>query len=335
MSDVAFINLDQIQRADIRAEAYQSASLARAFELRRQHFEDDITFHAPGLKRFKTSEYQQQDARHFVSLSLTGGECALGCEHCDMSILRTMPSLPAFNGSLYDMCYEIAGQGAKGVLISGGSNKQGRVPLLRHIPDLIRVRRELDMTIRVHPGLPDEETVAGLAEVDIDGAMVDIIGDNDTIREVYHLNTTIEEYEAVLERLDRHNVPAIPHIIIGLHFGQMRGEQVALDMVARYACQTLIFVVLTPLSGTPMVGVTPPSVPEIAELFAAGRQAMPATPVMLGCARPMGPVKIQTDLAAVDAGFNGIAYPAEGIVAYARERGLEPRFIDACCGVQW
>ena len=33
--------------------------------------------------------------------------------------------------------------------------------------------------------------------------------------------------------------------------------------------------------------------------------------------------------------FNGIAYPADGIVAYAQAQGLEPEFINACCGVSW
>ncbi|GIT09632.1 MAG: hypothetical protein CM1200mP30_32620 [Pseudomonadota bacterium] len=71
-------------------------------------------------------------------------------------------------------------QGTRGILISGGCDRHGRVPILPHIQDLIRVRRELGMTIRVHPGLPDEETTVGLAKLDIDGAMVDIIGDNRT-----------------------------------------------------------------------------------------------------------------------------------------------------------
>jgi len=37
----------------------------------------------------------------------------------------------------------------------------------------------------------------------------------------------------------------------------------------------------------------------------------------------------------VSAKFNGIAYPAEGIVELAKLRGLKPRFINACCGVNW
>jgi uncharacterized radical SAM superfamily protein len=297
--------------------------------------EREIVFHTPGLRRFKTSEYAAQHAERFVSISVTGTACALACEHCKMHILEGMTALPRFDGSLFDLCYALAERGARGVLISGGCDRHGRVPLLHHIPDLIRVRRELGFTIRVHPGLPDEETVAGLAEADIDGAMVDILGDDATIREVYHLDATTADYEAVLDRLERHRVPAVPHILIGLHYGQMRGEWKALEMIARHAHKSLVLVILTPLNGTPMAAVTPPPVSQIADFFALARRTLPATPVMLGCARPLGRVKAEIDRAAVDAGLNGIAYPAEGLVAYARERGLTPKFVDACCGVQW
>src|SRR3990172_10111785 len=154
---------------------------------------DEIVFHAPGLRRFKTSEYREQAITHFASISVTGTECALGCEHCKTQVLEGMTALPRFDGALFDLCCLLAERGARGVLVSGGCDKHGRVPLLRHIPDLIRARRELDFTIRVHPGLPDEETVAGLAEVGVDGAMVDIIGDGATIRGAYHLHTTTSQ----------------------------------------------------------------------------------------------------------------------------------------------
>ena len=253
-----------------------------------------------------------------------------------MSILKSMAPLPRFGGSLFEMCSELARQGAGGVLVSGGSDKKGRVPLLKHIPDLMRVRRELGMTIRVHPGIPDEATVAALAGVGIDGAMMDIIGDNDTIRDVYHLaDTTTEHYERALALLDRYGVPSIPHIILGLHYGQMRGEQQALEIIARHHHRAVVLVILMPLSGAPMVHVTPPPVEEIMRFFAHTRLTLPESPVMLGCARPVGQSKLQTDRAAVDAGFNGIAYPAEGIITYARQRGLQPKLINACCGVQW
>lgn len=337
MSDASFVALAQVPVASAPVVALPRPlpGLDAAFALRRAHFPDEITFHAPGLKRFKTSEYAGQDAVRFVSVSVTGTDCALACEHCKTHVLEGMTALPKFDGSLFDLCGELAERGARGVLVSGGCDKYGRVPLRRHIPDLIRARRELSLTVRVHPGLPDEETVAGLAEVGIDGAMVDIMGDDTTIGEVYHLRATTRDYETVLERLERYRVPAVPHIIVGLHFGQMRGEWAALDMISRHDLKFLVLVILMPLTGTPMVGVTPPPVAEIAGFFALARRTLPATPVMLGCARPMGKIKLEIDRAAVDAGLNGIAFPADGIVAYASSRGLTPKFVDACCGVNW
>lgn len=295
----------------------------------------EIRFHAPGLKHYSTSEYTQQDAEEFVSISVTGEACALSCDHCEMKVLHGMSDLTGFDGSLYDLCGRLADRGAKGVLISGGSDLQGRVPLLQHMPDLIRVRRELGLLIRVHPGLPDEATCAGLGEVGVDGAMVDIIGHADTIREVYHLDAQPEDYDEVLACLERHAVPTVPHIILGLHFGRMLGEERALEIVAAHPPKLLVLVVLMPLGGTNMAGVTPPPVEEIGAFFERARAALSDTPVMLGCARPLGELKVEIDRLAIDAGLNGIAYPADGIVAYAEDKGLEPTFVNACCGVTW
>ena len=305
------------------------------FALRRAGFPDTISFYTPGLRRYKTDEYAAQDAAAFVSLSVTGDACALGCEHCKTALLRSMVSLPRAGGSLYDLCARLAERGARGILISGGSDRSGRVPLRRHLADISRVRSELGLLVRVHVGLPDEETAAGLAEAGVDAALVDIIGHADTIREVYHLDARPADYEAALERLERHGVPSIPHIVIGLHFGQMLGEAEALQMIARHRPRMLALVILTPLHATPMTGVRPPALGEVAGFFALARRTLPETPVVLGCERPLGEYKRAVDRLAIDAGLNGIAFPAAGAVAYARERGLEPTFTDACCGVAW
>jgi lipoyl synthase len=328
VSNVIFLQKSLTEQADFVIDP-------ACFAIRQTHFPNEITFHAPGLRRYQTAEYSGHNAAEFVSISVTGTACALSCEHCKMQVLRGMTDLRQYDGSLFDLCAGLAEQGAQGVLISGGSDTNGRVPLLSHIPDLIRVRRELGMKIRVHPGLPDEETCAGLGEADIDGAMVDIIGHEDTIREVYHLQTNPEAYEIILAQLDRYNVPTIPHIILGLHYGRMLGEWRALEMITHYPPKLLVLVILMPLSGTPMAVSKPPTLPEIGQFFVEARQTLPDTPVMLGCARPLGVMKYEIDRLAVDAGLNGIAYPAEGIVEYAKQRGLRPTFINACCGVTW
>jgi uncharacterized radical SAM superfamily protein len=294
---------------------------------------DEIHFYAPGLKGYRTSEYEAQDAGAFVSVSVTGASCALQCDHCQSRVLEGM--IPLDGSSLFEQARVLASRGARGILVSGGCDKHGRVPLLRHVPHLKRIRAELGLAIRVHPGLPDEETAAALGEIDLDGAMLDIIGAEETIREVYHLEVGVDEYEAALDRLSRHGVPLVPHIILGLHYGRMLGEWRALEMIGRHRPKLLVLVILMPLYGTAMAEVTPPGHEEIGSFFQAAREAFPDIPVSLGCARPIGPQKTVIDRLAIDAGLDGIAYPAEGIVAYARERGRIPRFHDACCGVNW
>lgn len=300
----------------------------------RANFENAITFHAPGLRRYKTDEFDTQNAIEFASISVTGTACALSCEHCKTNVLHGMADLRQHD-SLFDLCADLASKGARGVLISGGSDKQGRVPLLPHIEDMKRVRSELGFAIRVHTGVPDKKTCAALGEVSIDGAMIDVIGHRDTMRDVYHLDTDPEDYENSLAWLEQYNVPTIPHIILGLHFGKMLGEDNALEMILRHPPKILVLVVLMSLTGTPMMGVTPPPLEEIGAFFEKSRKALPFTPVMLGCARPMGNLKVEIDRLAVNAGLNGIAYPANGIVEYARQNGLQPKFINACCGVSW
>lgn len=303
-------------------------------EILRANFGETITFHAPGLRKFKTDEFTSQNVIEFASISVTGTACALSCEHCKTNVLHGMADLRQHE-SLFDLCADLASKGARGVLISGGSDKQGRVPLLPHINDMKRIRNELGLAIRVHTGVPDERTCAALGEVDLDGAMIDVIGHGDTMREVYHLDADPEDYENSLAWLEQYNVPTIPHIILGLHFGKMLGEDNALEMILRHPPKTLVLVVLMSLTGTPMMGVTPPPLEEIGAFFEKARKALPSTPVMLGCARPMGNIKVEIDRLAVNAGLNGIAYPANGIVEYARQNGLQPKFINACCGVTW
>ena len=55
---------------------YQSPIPDSSFAAPRAQFSNEIVFHAPGLRRFKTSEYVEQDAVRFASVSVTGTEAA-------------------------------------------------------------------------------------------------------------------------------------------------------------------------------------------------------------------------------------------------------------------
>ena len=291
----------------------------------------DIHFYAPGLKRYETSEYVQVNPRGFVPVSLTGSKCALQCDHCRGKLLESMVSLG--QGGLFQLCRAMKEKGAHGVLVTGGADARGNVPLLDVVEDLARVKNELAMQVVVHTGLVRQALAGALSRAGIDGAMIDILGTEETIRDVYHLAARVEDYDHALAALTAYGVPTIPHIVLGLHYGRFLGEDAALAMVARYPVAALVLVILTPWDGTPMAGVRPPEPPEVGAFFHRARRALSQTPILLGCSRPGGPYKWAVDRLAVDAGLDGIAYPADGIVEYAGERGLRPRFHEECCSL--
>jgi uncharacterized radical SAM superfamily protein len=303
-------------------------------QARLQTFGTAIEFYAPGLKRWQSSEWTPENPQRFLPVSVTGSACALQCDHCKTKVLEGMISLDA-DRDLFATAQRLKRQGTDGVLVSGGSQKHGGVPLLPHVEAMRRVREELGMRVVVHSGVVSPRLAEGLVSAGVDGVMLDIMGAEATIREVYHLDLTPADFDRSLALLADNGLRIIPHIVLGLHYGQFLGEWDALRMIAAYPVSTLILVVLTPLVGTPMGHLPPPPLEDVTAFFATAREQMPTTRVNLGCGRPMGEMKVALDRAAIDHGLNGIAYPADGMVAYARERGLEPAFHEYCCSLTW
>lgn len=292
-----------------------------------------IEFYAPGLKRWQTDEWTPVKPHRFVSISVTGTGCALSCDHCKTKVLDGMIALG--RRSLFDVARDLVAGGSEGILVSGGSTRTGGVPLEPHFDDLRRIKAELPLRVIVHSGVVSPRLAGGLASAGVDGVMLDVIGADDTIRDVYHLDLTTADFERSIARLAGAGLTIIPHIVLGLHAGRFVGEANALDMICRYPVSTLILVVLTPLVGTPMEHVPPPPLADVTGFFAHARAAMPGTPINLGCARPLGAMKVALDKAAIDLGLNGIAYPADGVIDYARRSGLVPTLHESCCSIHW
>ncbi len=309
--------------------------VSEAFLIRKQNFSDDIFFYAPGLKRYEIPGFEQKNPKAFLAISLTGSGCALECDHCDKKILESMIPLDTRDG-LYSMCKKLAESGTESVLISGGSMKNGQVAFIKHIVDIARVKNELGLKVIMHTGLVNEEMAKGLKDAGVDGVAIDIIGAQQTIEQVYHMNATVDDFNGTLELLTNYGLSIRPHIILGLHYGKFLGEYSALDMINKYPVHALIIVIFMPLHGTRMQDVSPPDPLEVEQFLICCRKQMMNTQILLGCARPSGEYKKIVDRAAINAGINGIAYPAEGIIEYAREMGLNPSFYEnSCsCGVE-
>jgi uncharacterized radical SAM superfamily protein len=290
---------------------------------------EEIRFYVPSFMYYKT-KYYRSSPRDFPTISITGRSCELACKHCGGLILDTM--YPASTPErLYDLCVQLKRKGALGCLISGGCLPDGSMPLGRFLNSFEKIKRELDLTVFVHTGIIDSTTAEALSRTRVDAALIDIIGLDETINEICRLNMKVEDYVGSLRALHESGIPFVPHVVVGLHYGQLRGEAYALEMISRYKPSALVIISFMPIRGTEMENVEPPKPSEIARVTAAARLMFPKTPLVLGCMRPKGKHRVQTDILAIRTGVDAIAFPSEEAVTYAGDQGYKVIFRSLCC----
>lgn len=292
-----------------------------------------IRFAIPGFKAYRSDECDARDLRPWPAISITGGDCALACDHCKAKILA--PMLPARTPEdLWRVVNEQIARGAAGMLLTGGSNRRNEVD---YSPFLSTVRRikdaHPDFRIAVHTALTDEDRARCLEQAGIDVAMMDVIGAQDTVTQVYHLKRPVEDFERSLEALTATRMRIVPHIVVGLHYGRLLGEWHALEIVARHRPDALVLVVAMPFYAPPERPFVTPNAHEVGVFLLDARRALPDIPLLLGCARPPGRARVLIDVYGVLAGLDGIAHPAEGVVALARRLGRGVQLSAACCSI--
>lgn len=293
-----------------------------------------IRFSTPTFKAYGGSEIEGCAKNSFPAFSITAGGCALDCDHCQAKILA--PMIPATSPEALDRKVRdlVALQDLRGFLLSGGSSRRNELPLGRFLPVVARLKHDFPhLRIAVHTALLDRARAHALDAAGVDTAMMDVIGDAETIRAVYHLDRPVADFEATLAALCETRMEVVPHIVIGLHYGRLRGEAAALDIVARHPVRALVLVVVMPHYARHGLFATPDA-DAVGRFFATARARLADRQVLLGCARPPGRHKRAVDAYAVMAGLDGIAFPADGAVALARAIGRPVTQAHACCAVE-
>ena len=305
----------------------------RAEQILKQNFGNRLYLYAPGMVYYETS-YCRSNPLSFPAISVTGRWCYLNCEHCRGKLLESM--FPAHSPEqLYRLMKRLVEKGAKGFLISGGSNKEGYVPLEPYLPMVAKIKRDLPVEVVVHCGLAPPSLVDALVEAGVDGVLVDVVGSELTLKQVCHLEQRVGVFEDLLKRLSDHSLPVVPHIVVGMHYGKILGEKVALEIISKFQPAAVVIVALMPLEGTGMMQITPPSPQDIGRVMLAARLLLPNTPIVLGCARPRGDSRVSTDALAVRCGVNGITYPSDALFAICKRKGITLIFSEKCCGLIW
>ena len=180
-----------------------------------------------------------------------------------------------------------------------------------------------------HVGLLSEREMEAIAPL-VDVVSFDLVGDDETIHEVYGLDRTVDDYVQTY-RLLRRYVRTLPHVTIGLRGGELGHEVRAFELLQDLGVDGLVLLVFIPTAGTRYAERQPPSPAVVADLCAEARLRFPEVPLYLGCMRPKGAYRDELDPLAVRAGVNVLVSPSRPARELAEELGLAAHQIRECC----
>ena len=300
------------------------AQLEAARRISWENFGKQITFYIPGM--FFCNGIKGK----YPGISITGNQCSLSCDHCGALILKTM--IPTESPEeLLKKCIQLEKKGNYGVLLSGGCTKKGKLPWQKFIPTIAEIKRKTNLFISIHSGLIDYRDALALKTAGVDQALIDVVGNDETYKKVYHVPFGVVEIQKAMEALQKAGLPTVPHVVCGLDYGRITGEEQALEMISQFPVDQVVIVSLMNLTGTKMEKIIPPDAHDVAHIIAKARTLMPETCISLGCARQRGNVLMETY--AIDAGINRMALPSEEAILRAKFHDLEIRYQKTCCSV--
>lgn len=263
------------------------------------------------------------------AVSVTGPACGANCAHCGGHYLRAMLTPREAR--------RLAGVGSEGDpespvrswLVSGGCDQTGQVPLLEE-GDLLR---ELGRSgrLNVHAGLVRTRDEARAIARQATAISFDFVVDTPTIEDVYGFPGITGDDFIRSYKLLAAETRVLPHVLIGLWGGRVRGELAALRELASLGAGGVVLLVLIPTRGSRFGSVDPPPLSEVARVMAEARLLLPEAPVQLGCMRPKGRYRAALDVLAVRSGVDRIAVPTPAARREAEALGLRPVWSSECC----
>jgi len=205
---------------------------------------------------------------------------------------------------LYELVKFLKGRyGIVGVLISGGFDRSGKLPIKPFTSILRDIKRDFDLIISVHGGLMDSTYASMLRDCGID--IVDFtLYDPKTMRDVVGLNVDWSVILNSLESVYNYGPSYIaPHILVGSYFGKVSEEENLIRLLKDFKPYILIFLSLLPVKGTEFQNISPVGVDEFLKLFSYANNVLPGAELALGCMRVRGEYSISLEKALWSAGL--------------------------------
>ena len=258
----------------------------------------------------------------FPAVSVTGPRCALRCEHCGGRYLKGMIAAETPE-ALLDIARRARLRGATGVLVSGGCDADGTVPLGPFLDAIAQLRSD-GMRVNVHTGLLGEAEACRMAATGADVFSVDLLQDEGTIHRQLHLGAAAGDYERTIRLLVAEGASVVPHVCVGLQ--PPEGEDRCLELLKRMNVSAVVALALVPAPGTEPAG----DLDDRLVSFVEQASSLPV-PVLVGCMRPRG--RWETEVRCIRAGAAGMACPSPLTVEWLEKNGYETIEERSCCAL--
>jgi len=237
-------------------------------------------------------------------ISITGKSCELNCKHCQARYLQHMDSIDNFNKNV------------KSILLSGGFNKQGSVPITEE-----HLKKLKDYKLNIHPGLVDKSQAKLLGKY-AHSISFDFPAGNDVIKNIYNLDKDMNDYIKAYKLLKIHCKKVIPHICVGLGENELK----AINLLANIGFDELVLLALIPNE----YFKNPPSIDRLIELIKKIRKTYPDKKLSLGCMRPSGDYRKELDIKALEH-VDKIVMPHKEAVDLAKKKRYNIIEKQECC----
>lgn len=215
----------------------------------------------------------------FAEVSITGRKCELNCPMCGGRWLEGMMS--AENPEeLLKLGRKLWRKGVRGLLISGGFTKEGKLPFIPFIW-AIRELKKMGFLMSIHTGPLERREAEVLSKTGIDLVDYDLILEESPIRVARGLAMTPDDFVEGMENLMRESIEVVPHITVGLPGSEGRIDLYA-EVLREMRVRRAVLLGFIPTTGTRLSEELPPS-PE--ELRVAAEKLSRTSKLSLGCMR--------------------------------------------------
>jgi len=257
------------------------------------------------------------------AVSITGGRCELNCPHCEGRYLESMEraTMPPDVIRAFD---KAKSEGASCVLISGGFTRRGRLPVDGMVDAIREGKERTGLKVEVHSGVIEDATISALARAGVDAILIDVIGDDLTIREYLGGRWSVADYRRAMASARASSMRLLaPHVLIGVDRGKIRGEHHAVDIISEARPDSCAMLVLTD-------GASAPDEAEAEKVMEYARDRLDCH-LTLGCMHGRGAERQKYERIAVNLGYDGIANPSQETERAAVAAGIEVVWKDGCC----